>query len=209
MSFAITAVVAQVGSGVAKAIFGGVQKKRARLEKEKQQAQLEKYKQEYAGLDTSNPYLNMENVFEDQTVSTQQAEFQKQQQQQSQANILDQMRGAAGGSGIAALAQTLASQSSLDAQKSSVSIGQQEQAIQQKQLAEQARLQGLVREGEIASRQAEGSKLQTLMGMKAGEVTAAARNESLAAEALYGGIGDIAEAGMTGLQGGAAGAAGV
>ena len=215
MAFAALVTVAAVGLGTAvaagtgKAIAGGVQKKKAKEAKLAEQARLEEYKQEYAGLDTSNPYANMEAVYGDLTVNQQQAQFEKEQQMQSQSNILDQMRGAAGGSGIAALAQTLASQSQLQAQQASASIGQQERANQQLQLQEEAAIRDKKIEGEIASRQAEGSKLQTLMGMKAGEVTAAATQENLAAEAMYGGIGDVAEAGMAAAQGAATGAAGV
>ena len=47
----------------------------------------------------------MENTAEDLTVNTQQAEFMAQQQQQGLSNVLGSMRGAAGSSGIAALAQ--------------------------------------------------------------------------------------------------------
>ena len=64
-------VVAAVGAGVAatagltKAITGGVQARKARIQKEKEMAELEEYKRQFAGLDTSNPFENMENVFED------------------------------------------------------------------------------------------------------------------------------------------------
>ena len=74
----------------------------------------------YSSVDTSNPFENitnqfagMENTMEDLTVNQQQADFQAQQFQQSQANIMSGLRGAAGGSGIAALAQTLARQGQL------------------------------------------------------------------------------------------------
>ena len=46
--------------------------------------------------------------------------------QQSQANIMQSLQGAAGGSGIAGLAQSLANQGQIAAQKASASIGQQE-----------------------------------------------------------------------------------
>ena len=45
-----------------------------------------------------------------------------------QANIMSDLSGAAGGSGIAALAQSMANQGSLQAQKASASIGAQEAA---------------------------------------------------------------------------------
>jgi len=75
-----------------------------------------------------NKFEGMENAFEDLTVNTQQAEFEAQQNAQNQANILSSMAGAAGGSGIAALAQSMANQGALQAQKASASIGAQEAA---------------------------------------------------------------------------------
>ena len=75
-----------------------------------------------------NAFEDMENAFEDLTVNTQQAEFEAQQNQQMQANIMSQMSGSAGGSGIAALAQPMANQGALQASKASASIGAQEAA---------------------------------------------------------------------------------
>ena len=81
-------------------------------------------KNAYEGM--KNQFEGMENAFEDLTVNTQQAEFEAQQNQQQQANIMSQMAGAAGGSGIAALAQSMANQGALQAQKAAASIGAQE-----------------------------------------------------------------------------------
>ena len=75
-----------------------------------------------------NKFEGMENAMEDLTVNTQQAEFEAQQNQQMQANIMSSMGAAAGGSGIAALAQSMANQGALQAQKASASIGAQESA---------------------------------------------------------------------------------
>ena len=128
---------------------------------------------------------------EDLTVNQQQAEFTKQQQEQQRANIMEQMRGVAGGSGIAALAQTLANQGSLDAQKAAVSIGKQEQAIQMATAKEESRLQGLEREGELISRQAEFGKISSMMGMSADEVAAARQRREQAINMAYGGMSDV------------------
>ena len=208
MSFVVVASVGlglSAAGGITKAIMGAKQRKEARAEKEAEKAELEKLKAEFAGLDTSNPFANMENVFEDLTVDQRQAQFQKEQAQQSQANILEQMRGAAGGSGIAALAQTLASQSQLQAQQASASIGQQERANQLAQAQQEAQLQQLERQGEIMSRQAEGSKLQTMFGMKAEDVATESRAEQAAQAAMMSGIGDVAEAGMSAVSAGVGG----
>ena len=80
--------------------------------------------------DTSNVYKDMENTMEDLTVNTQQADFQAQQANQGIANTMNAMQGAAGGSGIAAMAQAMAGQQAQNMRQASVSIGQQEQANQ-------------------------------------------------------------------------------
>ena len=105
-----------------------------------------KMKNPYAGV--KNPYADMENVYEDQTVDLKAAEFAKEQSQQSAANIMASMKGAAGGSGIAGLAQVLANQGAKQAQKASADIGRQEQANQARALGEAGRIQQLDREGE-------------------------------------------------------------
>ena len=105
-----------------------------------------KMKNPYAGV--KNPYESLENAYEDQTVNLKQAEFEKEQSQQAMSNIMTSMQGAAGGSGVAGLAQVLANQGVKQAQQASVSIGAQEQANQQKAVAESARLSQLKVEGE-------------------------------------------------------------
>jgi len=202
MAFAVVGTVVAVAagikavSGIAKSITGTIQAKKAAKDQKKAQEALEKNKALYASLDTSNPYLNMENAMEDLTVNQQEAEFTKQQQEQQRANIMEQMRGAAGSSGIAGLAQTLANQGSLDAQKAAISIGKQEQANQLAEAKEESRLQGLEREGELISRQAEFGKVSSLMGMSADEVAAARQRKEAAVEMAFGGVEDVAEAGM-------------
>jgi|9_EtaG_2_1085328.scaffolds.fasta_scaffold00102_13 hypothetical protein len=92
----------------------------------------------------------MENVAEDLTVDTTAAQFMAQQQQQGLANTLGGLRGAAGSSGVAALAQSLASQQSQNLQAARASIATQEQA-NRKLAAQQA--------GQIQQMTAEESSL--------------------------------------------------
>ena len=189
MSF-IAAIAGLASAGVA--IYNAGESKNAaedaRIEQERVRAEMAKHKAEYAKLDTSNPYLgmqnmydNMENMMEDLTVNQQAADFQRQQQMQSQANIMQSMRGAAGSSGIAALAQTLANQGALDAQQTSAMIGEQEAAnikaraeeasrIQDLQLGEDIRIAGLEREGELKSRQMEADKIGTMLGLASADM---------------------------------------
>ena len=76
------------------------------------------------------------------------------------------MQGAAGGSGIAALAQTLSNRQSLDAERASASIGQQESKNQQMAAQQDASNQAMERQGEVLSRQMNRDKVGTLLGME-------------------------------------------
>ena len=133
-------------------LFGGAQRrKEQRAANEDFGAQMDKWEDTkmtnpYAGV--KNPYASLENVYEDQTVDLKAAEFAKEQSQQSAANIMASMKGAAGGSGVAGLAQVLANQGAKQAQQASADIGRQEQANQARALGESGRLQQLDREGE-------------------------------------------------------------
>tara|TARA_R110002096_G_scaffold110087_3_gene240681 strand:+ start:9050 stop:9745 length:696 start_codon:yes stop_codon:yes gene_type:complete len=192
MSFAGIAAVVSAGVGVTKAIQGGVQAKKAKEDAAKAKTELEKNKNIFSSLDTSNPYQNMENTMEDLTVNTQAAEFSKQQSMQGQANIMQGLKGAAGGSGIAALAQSMAQQGSMDAQKSAASIAQQEQANQKLSATEASRIQGMERSGDVMSRNMQMGKVDSLMGMAAGDLAGARSRQQAGQEAMMEGVKDVA-----------------
>ena len=191
MSFLVVGAIG-VAAGAAQAISGAVQKKRAKEAKEQAQAEMDQQKEKYASMDTSNLYANMENVMEDLTVNTKQAEFEAQQNQQNQANILASMKSAAGGSGVASLAQAMANQGQLAAQKASISIGKQEQANQMAERREAGRLQDLDIKGQYQQRAKEEEKLTTLMGMTAADIEAARAEQAMADEKMWKGIGSAA-----------------
>lgn len=145
----------------------------AKIERDKQQAALDVQKQQYEAQRFENPFADMENVYEDLTVNQQQAQFQAQQGAQQRSNVLESMRGAAGGSGIAGLAQAMANQGQLQTQQISASIGQQE-AMNQRLRAQGAdRIQTLGRQGEQFVQQSEMNRQATLLGMQMGEATGA------------------------------------
>ena len=129
-------------------------------------------------------------------------------------------REAAGGSGIAALAQTLAQQGQVAAQKASASIGQQE-AMNQKLKAQeasklqemrargQANVEQLRAQGEQQSQQMEMGKQATLLGMNQQE-TAAYMQQAQAANqakwnAISGGVSNLVNIGVSQLSGTTAG----
>tara|TARA_R110002020_G_scaffold224_3_gene1085 strand:- start:1605 stop:2327 length:723 start_codon:yes stop_codon:yes gene_type:complete len=188
MAFAIVGAVVGAASAAHKITTGIRDAKAAKEEAATAKKDYERNKEMFAGLDTSNPYANMENTMEDLTVNKQAAEFQKQQQMQQQANILDQMKGAAGGSGIAALAQAMANQGSLDAQKASADIARQESANQKLQAQEASRIQSQERQGEVISREMEKSKVAGLLGMSREEMAKAEADRAAAQERIMSGI---------------------
>ena len=206
MSFLIAGTVISAGVGVFKAISGNKARKAAEKKAAAAKAEMDKRKAEYAKLDTSNPYADYENqmaenVYEDMTVNQQQAEFTREQQQQTQANVMESLRGAAGGSGIAALAQTMANRGSLDARQSAVSIGQQESANQKLQAqgelivqqGEQAAQQQRIK-GEIMSRDMKRNRVMTLMGMSQSEQAAHNQAAAQGQAQMYEGMSDVAGA---------------
>ena len=206
-----------VGIGVAAgaSVIGGVVNfKAAQNEAKKARQQNKRAKQEYQqqldaykNLDTSNPYLNMENVMEDLVINQKEAEFARQQFAQSQANIMSGLREAAGGSGIAALAQSLAQQGQLASQKSAASIGRQEAANQRSERAMAGQLQQLERKGEIYSRGLEQQRTETLLAMaqqrRAAALDRKAQAQLAKTAAITGAIEGIGQAGLAGAQMGA------
>ena len=122
----------------------------------------------------------MQNVAEDLVVNQQQAQFQAQQNAASQANVMNELSGAAGGSGIAALAQSMANQAATANQAASASIGQQEQQNQRARVNQEAELQMKEREGELKSREMFADKLSTSMQFTADEFRNAQREQAIA-----------------------------
>ena len=191
----------------------------ARADRAKQQAILEKQKQEYRDIEFTNPYAGMqnqyaENVYEDLTVNQQQAQFQSQQGAQQRANIMGGLRGAAGSSGIAGLAQSLANQGQLQTQQISASIGQQEarnqalaaQGAQQKQ-AGAAAVDLQQRAGDAMVQEAESGRQATLLGMQQGQTAGANatyQQEMLNQQAANASAGAMTTDAITGLASAAA-----
>jgi len=163
---------------------------------------------DYFSQDTSNLYANMENTMEDLTVNTGAADFAMQQSAQGAADIMGQLRSSAGGSGIAALAQSLAAQQNQAAQQASISIGQQEQRNQMATAGEAGRLQGMERMGEGQSRQLKAQLMGEQFQIDANELASseeaiqaarAARAEGLGQFA--GGVGNLGSAALAGYTG--------
>jgi hypothetical protein len=162
------------------------QYKQSRIDQQKEQAKLDKQKDIYRNMKFENPYAEMENQFEglenayeDLRVGTDAADFQMEQGAQQRSNIMQGLRGAAGGSGIAGLAQTLAGQGQLQARQ--VSTGLQQQQLRNEAMRAQGAMslqqmeaQGATavdmaqRGGEAMLQEAESGRQATLLGMQYG-----------------------------------------
>lgn len=175
--------------GIASGIIGSGARK-----KEQREAQLEydRNKARLEGLDTSNIYTNMQNTMEDLTVNQGAAQFASEQANQGMANAMNTMGAAAGGSGIAAMAQALAGQQANQTRQASLDIGRQEQQNQQAERAQAAKLQLYEKKGEAMSRRAEQDKTETLFGMSQQRLGAATQARADATASIVGGVGDIA-----------------
>ena len=193
MSFiaAAGAVVGIVG-GVSKMVGASKRKKEAAAAQKKAKAEMDAKKKQYEALDTSNLNKNMENKMEDLTINQKGMQLQTQQGQQQRANIMQQMQGAAGGSGIAALAQQMANQGQLAAQKAAATIGDKEAANQKAAAEEAANIQRQKIEGAEKARTLQYDKTSNLMNLAAGEAAAAGAAKDAARQEFSSGIGQIA-----------------
>ena len=189
----------KAGSKIAGGIIGsGARKKEMREAKagyDKQLAALE-------GQDISNPYANEQNVYEDLTVNTQEADMLAGQQQQALGNTMQNLQGAAGGSGIAALAQSMANQQSQNLQQATVSIGQQESANQLTTMQEQGAMNSRQVEGEMYTRRAQAARTSGMLSRAGQRYEGAIKEKQRATGQLMGGIGEAVGLGSTFLPGG-------
>ena len=170
------------------------QANQALAERKEQQKRVDKEVASYRAMKFTNPYEGMENVyegmenvFEDLRVSTQAADFQAEQGAQQRANILGQLRGAAGSSGIAGLAQSMANQGQLQARQISADLSRQQAQnemarargagmIQQAERGGAARIQQMERQGDAMVQQAESGRQATILGMQYGQAAGANKN---------------------------------
>ena len=191
MSFTVAAVIG-VGMGAAKLFGASKRKKAAAAAQAKAKIEMDAKKKEYEALDTSNLNKNMENNMEDLTINKKGMELQNQQGQQQRANIMDNMKGAAGGSGIAALAQSMANSGQQAAQKSAADIGNQEKSNQNKSTAEASRIQDAKIAGEGKSRTLKHQKTKGLMDMATGQYNSAGAAKTQAGKDQMNAIGSMA-----------------
>ena len=188
-------------------LFGMSKRKK---EQRDAQEEMRKAREAFENIEYVNPYANLENpyaenVYEDMTVNTQAADYLRQQQQQSQANIMQNLRGVAGSSGIAGLAQSLSKIAAGQAQQASAQIAQQEQAnkklaAQGAQLKQKGQfgVEKMQAYGEAMRRQQENARTQALYGLSIDRTAAADKARQAARSVGIAGLGQAA-AGVAGL----------
>lgn len=187
MADPISGAVEGVGMIVGSMIGGRARRREERTAK----AELAQRRQSYETFEFKDPSAQMTNPFEDLTVNQQQAQFQAQQQQQGLASTLSGMQAAAGGSGIAALAQAMAGQQSQNLQAASASIGQQESAQQMAKAQGQQQLQQARAQGAAQKQAAEFGRTETLFGMAQQRKAAATMARQQATQDLIGGVAKV------------------
>ena len=201
-----------LGLGVvqgASQIIGGIsERRRLRKEGDKAKQQFKRNLGDLQGMRFENPYADIQtsfqNPYEDLTVNQQQAEFQAEQGAQARANILQGLQGAAGGSGIAGLAQTLANQQQLQTQQISADIGRQEATNQRLAAggatnvqAMEAQAQRTVLEGEDIRQQRERQRTMDIMSLRSGQQALQRdirQQRAQASQQIIGGVGTMAGA---------------
>lgn len=192
-------IMAAVG-GLAQLGVGLYGMKRRRQERREADVEFSQAKAAYQNLDTTNPYMNMQNAYEDLTVNTQQADYLSQQQNQGLSNTLDAMKDSAGGSGIAALAQAMANQQSQNMQSASASIGQQEASNSAMAAQGAMSIQSAERAGEVLSRGQERQQAIGEIEMGDARLRNIKAEQQVAKNQMLGGIGTLVSVGLGGAQ---------
>ena len=178
-------------AGIAGGIIGSGKRKR---EQRAAQNEFNRAKANMMNLDTSNLAANLENQFEDLTVNTQAADFAAQQNQAALANTMGSLQGAAGGGGIAALAQSMANAQAQQTQAASASIAQQEQANQMAAAKGAQQIQAAELAGAQEARGLEYQKGSFMMDQASQRLSAANAAREQATASIMSGIGSLGAA---------------
>ena len=139
-----------------------------RLERAEQERDM--LQDRFANIPADNPYEDMENVYEDMTVDQRGYDLEMEQIQQSQSNILNNLKQVAGPSGAGGLVQTLIEEKKIAKEEASSKLETQESENEKLKAEEEAKLQLKEREGEVWSRNTERDKQATLLDMAKGDV---------------------------------------
>ena len=167
-------------------------KRKAKRDRQKKETAFRAEVENLRNVDVSNPFARISNPYANLTVNQQQARFQAEQGQQALTDILAQQSAAAGGSGIAALAQAMANQRTSQIQQSSASIGQQESANTRLQAQGEAARQMAIARGEQTAQDQRATKASVLTDIAGKEYQSAVEYEQQLDKALGSGLGGAA-----------------
>ena len=173
--------------------------------------------------DVQSQFTGMENIYEEAQVDTRAADYMREQSQQQQANLLNQLRGTAGGSGVAGLAQQLSNIGTQQARQASLNIAAQERQSEEQRRREASRIdmlqrgdaqridmlrrQGdydadmLQRKGDLYVQQQEQRRIESLYGLAADRQTATSEAFGAAGQSQSSALGNLVTAGMDYLGG--------
>ena len=182
----------QVAQGLTQFGASLIGRKARREEQKAAGSEMAQRKSEYERFQFTNPYANMENVYEDLTVNQQAAQFAAQQGQQALASTMAGMQQAAGSSGIASLAQVMAQQQQANIQQASMNIAAQEQANQMARARGAAQIQQAERAGMAEKQQFELGRTETLYDLASQRKIRADEARAQATQDLIGGVANIA-----------------
>jgi len=233
----VTAI--SLGSSVLGMFGAGKARKDARRRDAEARERLAEAREAYNAIEFTNPYegitnpyegiqsqfTGMENVFEEPQVNTQAADFIREQSQQQQANILQNLRGVAGGSGVAGLAQQVANIGTEQARRASIDIARQEQASETRRRGEASRIDSLQRQdaqridmlqrqgsfqadmlqrkGDMYVQQQEQNRIASLYGLSADRQTATSQALNAAQSEFSSSLGNLGSAIAGGVASGA------
>ena len=180
--------------------------------------------------DVQSQFTGMENIYEEAQVDTRAADYMREQSQQQQANLLNQLRGTAGGSGVAGLAQQLSNIGTQQARQASLNIAAQERASEEQRRREASRIdmlqrgdaqridmlrrQGdydadmLQRKGDLYVQQQEQRRIESLYGLAADRQTATSQALASAGQSQSAALGNLVTAGLN-YFGGVGGGGGI
>lgn len=228
-----------IGSSVL-GFFGAKKAKKAAARRDAEaRARLAEARDAYNAIEFTNPYEGitnpyeglqsqfggMENVYEEAQIDTRAVDYMREQSQQQQANILQNLRGVAGGSGIAGLAQQISNIGTQQARQQAADIARQERQSETARRGEASRIdmlqrqdaqridmlgrQGsfeadmLRRKGDLYVQQQEQDRLASLYGLAADRQTATSQALNTAQAQLSSAFGDLGSSIIGGVASGA------
>ena len=191
MVTAMVGAASQAIEGITGIVSGLVGQRKRKAEQRAAKRDFDNQMAEFRAIDTSNPFANVQNPYEDLTVNLKEAQFQAQQQQLGMATAMGQMRGAAGSSGVAAMAQAMANQQSINLQRSAASIGQQESRNQALAAQGAERRETLLAQGEQESRRMQFAKQNRLLDITSDRKIAADEAVAAARQSMISGVGNL------------------